>query len=68
MDIVVSYETMKGDKKQNKTNVSFESSGKEYFDNTGIRKGVALARYVSCIKDWIAYDRDENKNYLITGV
>lgn len=66
MDIVVSYETMKGDKKQNKTNVLFESNGKEYFDNEGIRKGVALARYVSSVKDWIAYDRDENKNYLIT--
>ena len=66
MDIVVSYETMKGDKKQNKTNVLFENNGEEYFDNTGIRKGVALARYVSSIKDWIAFDRDENKDYLIT--
>lgn len=66
MDIVVSYETVKGEKKQNSTSVTFENNGKEYYDNTGIRKGIALERYVSTIKDWIAYDRDEEKDYLIT--
>ena len=66
MDITVSYETIKGEKKQNSTSVNFENGGKEYYDNTGIRKGIALARYVSTVKDWIAYDRDNKDDFLIT--
>ena len=67
MDVVVSYETVDGEKKENKAAVDFKTDGKEFYDNDGIRKGIALARYVSTVKDWIAYERDENKDYLVTN-
>ena len=67
MDVVVSYETINGEKKENKAAVDFKTDGKEFYDNDGIRKGIALARYVSTVKDWIAYERDDNKDYLVTN-
>lgn len=66
IDVIVSYETIDGDKKENKASVDFNTNGKEFYDNNGIRKGIALARYVSTIKDWIAYERDEKVEYKVT--
>lgn len=44
----------------------------EYYENTGIRKGIVLARYVNLMKNWILYERSENaREFLImeeTGI
>ena len=59
--------------KDKKTNNSLEVKFKDnnYYDNTGIRKAIVLSRYTNMVKDWIAYDRDENNRFLIdkyTGI
>ena len=67
IDVIVSYETIDGDKKENKASVDYNTDEKEFYDNNGIRKGIALARYVSTIKDWIAYERDEKAEFKVTN-
>lgn len=63
----VSYTDREGNNKTNEQNVQFEKGLSEYYSNTGIRKGIVLARYVNLMKNWILYERNElNKEYLIT--
>lgn len=38
-------------------NVEFDIKDEDYYDNTGIRKGIALARYVNVMKKWIDSER-----------
>ena len=50
--------------------VAFKKS-EEYYDNTGIQKGILLARYVNVVRDWILYERTEKDSVLIkinTGI
>ena len=58
------------DKKSNNSlEVKFKDNN--YYDNTGIRKAIVLSRYANMVKDWIAFDRDENNRFLIderTGI
>lgn len=46
--------------------VAFKNA-EEYYDNTGIEKGIALARYVNVIRDWILYERTNKESVLITA-
>ena len=66
-DIVlkVSYKDKNKKEYVSEEKVAFKKSG-EYYDNTGIEKGIALARYVNVIRDWILYERTEKKSVLIT--
>ena len=63
----VSYETRDGNKDKEETLVEF-SKTEEYYDNTGIRKGIVLARYVNLIKNWTEYERSEDDRFLITPI
>lgn len=63
----VSYETRDGKKDSTREIVEFNEDS-EYYDNTGIRKGILLARYVNLIKNWTKYERDKNDRYLITPI
>ena len=59
--VKVSYEDREGNKHENSQNVKFEETDKEYYDNTGIRKGILLTRYANTMKNWILYERSEHK-------
>jgi Ca-activated chloride channel family protein len=37
--------------------INLESTNPEYFDNSGIRKGVLLTRYAALMKNWMSEDR-----------
>ena len=53
----VSYENRLGEKSTNRQEIKFEDvAGNEHFQNSGIRKGVALSRFVNVIRDWIEYE------------
>jgi Ca-activated chloride channel family protein len=38
--------------------IYLESTSPEYFDNSGIRKGILLTRYAALLKNWIIDERD----------
>lgn len=67
LKLKVSYETRDGKKDSSSEVVKFSDS-KEYYDNTGIRKGIVLSRYVNLIKNWTEYERTKNDRYLITPI
>ena len=55
--IMVSYKDRNGEKHTNEQTVEFGSLVKEHYDNTGIRKAIALTRYANVMKDWILFER-----------
>ena len=65
--VVVSYKDRDGKEHKNDQVVSFENTAEEYYENTGIRKAIALTRYANLMKNWILYERgEENRTMLIT--
>ena len=60
----VSYRDGKQNEHSNLQSVSFENKD-EYYDNTGIRKGIALTRYANLLKDWILFERSGKKQKLL---
>lgn len=70
LHLKLNWENLDGKRDGNKIIINFKDNN-EYYDNTGIRKAIVLTRYTNTIKDWIAYDRDREKTYLIdnkTGI
>ena len=61
----VEYTDRKGTAHSNEQVVKFVDSEEDYYDNTGIRKGILLTRYVNTIRSWIAYERTENDRFII---
>ena len=55
--VVVSYKDKDGNSHSNEQKVDFNMSGEDRYDNTGIRKAIALTRYANVMKDWILYER-----------
>lgn len=49
----VTYEDRNGRRDSSEAVLTLETTRPEYFDNTGIRKGVLLARYASLLKNWM---------------
>ncbi len=60
----VSYKDRSGESFSNSQTVSFED-GDERYDNSGIRKAIVLTRYANVLKNWILYERCEEKMFLI---
>jgi len=56
--LTVSYEDRNGNHETVEDEVTFEGQDAEYFDNTGIRKGILLSRYASLLIDWTIDERD----------
>jgi Ca-activated chloride channel family protein len=54
----VSYEDRAGNKSSSEATVYFEDTKPEYFENSGIQKGILLARYADLMKDWIIDERE----------
>jgi Ca-activated chloride channel homolog len=52
-----SYEDRNGKTDGDEQVISPESTQPEYFDNSGIRKGVLLSRYGALMKNWMADER-----------
>ena len=66
----VTYEDVSGEEHSNEQTVTLNSE-ENYYDNTGIRKGIVLTRYVNVLKNWIAYERVGEPEFLIdtnTGI
>ena len=53
----VSYEDREGVPGSDEQLVAFPESRAEYFANTGIRKGILLARYADLMKNWMSDER-----------
>ncbi len=49
----VSYEDRNGRNDVSEQIIVLESESPEYFDNSGIRKGILLIRYAALIKNWL---------------
>ena len=66
--IIVSYKDRNGVEHKNEQEVSFKNTTEEYYDNTGIRKGIALTRYANLMKNWILYERgEENRTFVLNN-
>jgi Ca-activated chloride channel family protein len=53
----VSYEDRMGNTDGDETAIDLEARDAEFFDNTGIRKGVLLSRYADLMKNWVVDER-----------
>ena len=53
LNLRVSYEDRNGNKESDEATVVFEDEEPEFFANSGIRKGILLARYADLIKNWL---------------
>ena len=57
LGLTVSYEDREGHLFSHEDEVTFENKEPDFFQNSGIRKGVLLVRYATLMKKWIAYQR-----------
>lgn len=65
IELKVSYKDREGKEYSNSQVVEFTENN-EFYDNTGIRKAIVLARYANTLKNWILYERSTNDRFLIT--
>ena len=63
-ELKVSYKDRNGTSYDNSQIVQFNKT-EEYYENTGIRKGIVLTRYANVIKNWILYERTQNPRFII---
>ena len=66
-NITVSYKDGNGKMHTNTQEVKFKNFNEEYYDNTGIRKGIVLTRYANLMKEWILFERTKNPEYIVTS-
>ena len=59
MKLRVSYEDREGAPGQNEESVIIGNNQPEFFDNSGIRKGILLSRYADVMKNWVKDERTE---------
>lgn len=60
LKLKVSYENRLGKVDTNEVAVKLESKTPDFYENTGIRKGILLSRYADLMKNWI---NDEKESY-----
>ena len=53
----VTYENRNGVKDSSQSSISLGQTSPEYFDNSGIRKGILLTRYAALLKNWMIDER-----------
>lgn len=66
LKLKVTYTDRDGKTHSNEQDVKIDKTEEEFYDNIGIRKGIALSRYVTTMKKWIAYERTEDDRFVIT--
>lgn len=64
-NITVSYKDGKGKMHTNTQEVKFKKLNEEYYDNTGIRKGIVLARYANLMQEWILFERTKKPEFVV---
>jgi len=52
------YEDRSGKKDSDEKIIDFEDKAADYYQNTGIQKGILLSRYTDLIKNWIIDERE----------
>ena len=62
LELNVSYEDRNGQNHNQTASFEFQDDAqKEYYDNSGIRKGITLSRYATLMKNWMIYERTGQK-------
>jgi Ca-activated chloride channel family protein len=56
VELTASYENQAGERSETTEQIEFQQHEPEYFENDGIRKAVALARYAELSHNWLAYE------------
>lgn len=51
------YETRTGQVRETNRTVQFGDEGPPYYENSGVRKAVVLARYADLMRNWASYER-----------
>ena len=68
IDLEVSYKDRNWKEYNNSQTIYFgqnKNGNEEFYDNSGIRKAIALTRYVNILKNWILYERTGNKIFML---
>lgn len=65
LELKVTYKDRNGTRHANEQVVEIKDDGEERYDNTGIRKAIMLTRYANTLKNWILYERSEERKFLI---
>ena len=58
------YKDRNGNEYKNTQIINFDKN-EEFYDNSGIRKAIVLTRYVNILKNWILFERSEDKRFMI---
>ena len=66
ISLSVSYKDRNGESHSNSQSIEIQTREGDYYPNTGIRKGIALTRYVNTLQNWIMYERSQLDNFEIT--
>ena len=66
INLEVSYKDRNGKEYSNAETITFDKNkDEEFYDNSGIRKAIILTRYANILKNWILYERSEDKIFMI---
>lgn len=63
----VSYKDRNGKEYSNFKEIAIDTTKGEHYDNSGIRKGIVLSRYVNILKNWIMYEKSNNDDFLLSA-
>ena len=64
IELEVQYKDRNGKEYKNTQIINFDKN-EEFYDNSGIRKAIVLTRYANVLKNWILFERNEDKRFLI---
>lgn len=59
--LTATYENREGEVDSDETNVKLKEEKPDYFENTGIRKGILLTRYADLMKNWVTDERESHE-------
>ena len=66
IELEVSYKDRNGKEYKNTQTINFDKNkNEEFYDNSGIRKAIVLSRYANIIKNWIFFERTEDKKFMV---
>ena len=66
VELEVSYKDRNWKEYKNSQTINFDKNKtEEFYDNLGIRKAIVLTRYANILKNWILYERTEDKRFMI---
>jgi len=66
VELEVSYKDRNSKEYKNTQIIIFDKNkNEEFYDNSGIRKAIVLTRYANILKNWILFERTEDKKFMI---